>query len=91
MLNSLLSFLLSILGNSTFSSQQFNNFRIQPLSQERFDQAPLMPAPSNEDTSSFFDFLDFPPQLGIKLHPEDVTRKQTGLSALEQGATPFIA
>lgn len=59
MLNSLLSFVLSFLGKSTFSNQQFSNFRFQPLSQESFNRVPRMPAPSTEDTSSFFDFLDF--------------------------------
>jgi len=59
MLNSLLSFVLSFVGKLSFSNQQFSNFRFQPLSQESFNRVPRMPEPSTEDTSSFFDFLDF--------------------------------
>ena len=59
MLNNLFSYVLSFLGKSTFSQQNFSNFHFQPLNQESFNQVPRMPANSNSDTSSFFDFLNF--------------------------------
>jgi small-conductance mechanosensitive channel len=59
MLNNLFSYVLSFLGKSTFSQQNFSNFHFQPLNQESFNQVPRMPATSNSDTSSFFDFLNF--------------------------------
>jgi small-conductance mechanosensitive channel len=59
MLNNLFSFVLSFLGKSSFSQQDFSNFHFQPLNQESFNQVPLIPTESAGDTSSFFDFLDF--------------------------------
>jgi len=59
MMSSFISFLLSLYEKSVFSTGFMNNNRFIPLSQESFNQTPQLPAPTEEDTSSFFDFLDF--------------------------------